>query len=107
MRKNTISAPKIISSVWATVAVLIVTPTRPPAQGRNWFRKIGRMTMNAAPKKLPMIEPRPPMMIMNSSWNERSMLKAAGSQAPRCTKPHSAPATPTMKLLTAKAVSLA
>ena len=65
------------------------------------------MTMKAAPKKLPMIEPSPPMMIMNSSWNERSMENAAGSHEPRCTKPHSAPATPTMKELTAKAVSLA
>ena len=63
--------------------------------------------MKAAPKKLPMIEPRPPMMTMNSSWNERSMLNAAGSHEPRCTKPHSAPATPTMKELTAKALSLA
>ena len=44
---------------------------------------IGRTTMNAAPKKLPMIEPRPPMMTMNSSWNERSMLNAAGSHEPR------------------------
>jgi hypothetical protein len=71
------------------------------------LRKIGSTTMKAAPKKLPMIEPRPPMMIMKSSWKERSMEKAAGSQPPRCTKPHIAPATPTMKLLTAKAVSLA
>ena len=39
--------------------------------------------MKAAPKKLPMIEPRPPMMIMNSNWNERSMLNAAGSHEPR------------------------
>ena len=63
--------------------------------------------MNAAPKKQPAIEPRPPMMIMNSSWNDLSMPNAAGSQAPRCTKAQSAPATPTMKLDTANAVSLA
>ena len=35
--------------------------------GRNWFRKIGSTTMNAAPKKLPMMEPMPPMITMNSS----------------------------------------
>ena len=68
---------------------------------------IGSTTMKAAPKKLPMIEPRPPMMTMNSRSNERVMPKAAGSHEPRCTKPHRPPATPTMKLLTANAVSLA
>jgi hypothetical protein len=47
------------------------------------------------------------MITMNSSWNERSIENAAGSHEPRCTKPHSAPATPTMKELTANAVSLA
>ena len=41
--------------------------------------KIGSTTMKAAPKKLPMIEPRPPMMTMNSSWNERSIENATGS----------------------------
>ena len=39
--------------------------------------------MKAAPRKEPRIEPSPPMITMNSSWNERSMLKASGSQAPR------------------------
>ena len=67
----------------------------------------GSSTKKAAPKMLPTTEPRPPMMIMNSSCSERSRLKAAGSQAPRWTKPQSAPATPTIKLLTAKADSLA
>jgi hypothetical protein len=47
MRKNTISAPKIISSVCATVAVLTVMPNGAPSSGSAWFRKIGRMTMKA------------------------------------------------------------
>ena len=58
-------------------------PKRPASTGRNWFRKIGRTTMNAAPKKLPMIEPMPPMITMNSSRNDMSTENAAGSQAPR------------------------
>ena len=58
-------------------------PNRPASTGRNWFRKIGSTTMKAAPKKLPMIEPRPPMITMNSSRNDMSTEKAAGSQAPR------------------------
>ena len=65
------------------------------------------MTMKAAPKKLPMIVPRPPIMTMNSNWNERSTEKAAGSHDARWTKPHSAPAVPTKNELTAKAESLA
>ena len=54
-----------------------------------------------------MIEPMPPMMTMKSNWKERSMENAAGSQDPKWMKPHKAPATPTMKELTAKADSLA
>ena len=44
---------------------------------------------------------------MNSNWKERSIENAAGSHEPRCTNAQSAPATPTMKELTAKALSLA
>ena len=47
------------------------------------------------------------MMTMNNSENERSTENAAGSQAPKWMKPHNAPATPTMKELTAKALNLA
>ncbi len=36
--------------------------------------------MKAAPRNEPRIEPSPPMMTMNRTWNERSMLKASGSQ---------------------------
>ena len=39
--------------------------------------------MNAAPRKDPMIDPSPPMITMNSTWNERSILNASGSQEPR------------------------
>ena len=63
--------------------------------------------MKAAPRKLPRIEPRPPMMIMNSRFSDRLMSKAAGSHEPRWTNAQSAPATPTKNELTAKAVSLA
>src|SRR5574343_1745643 len=105
IRKKTISEPKVMSSACETAAVEMVTPTRLPSAGRNWLRKIGRMTLKAPPKKLPRIEPMPPMMTMNSSWKERSTENAAGSHEPRCTKPHSAPATPTKKELTAKAES--
>jgi len=68
---------------------------------------MGSTTMKAAPKKPPMIEPRPPMITMNSRRNDTSTENAAGSHEPRCTKAHSAPAMPTMKELTAKALSLA
>ncbi len=101
------SAPKIMNSAWATPAVEMSIPTNAPRAGKNWFKKIGRITINAAPKKLPMMEPMPPIMTMNSSWNERSIENAAGSHAPKCTKPHMAPATPTMNELTPKADSLA
>ena len=48
------------------------------------------------------------MMIMNRSWNERLMSKASGSHEPRCTKAHSAPATPMIERAdTANAESLA
>ena len=96
-----------MNSVCDTAAVEMLTPTRSPIAGKNWFRKIGKITMKAAPKKLPMMEPMPPMMTMNNNWKERSIEKAAGSQEPRCTKPHRPPATPTMNELTAKALSLA
>ena len=39
-------------------------------------------------------DPIPPMMIMNSRLRLRVTLNASGSQAPRWTNPHSAPATP-------------
>ena len=95
--------PKIIKVRCAASAVSMGTPN----QYGSASSRIGSTTMKAAPKKLPMIEPSPPMITMNSRSNERLMLNAAGSHEPRCTKPHSAPATPTMKLLTANALSLA
>ena len=78
-----------------------------PNQYGRLSSTMGSTTRKAAPKKAPAIEPSPPMITMNSSWKLRSMENAAGSHEPRCTKAHSAPATPTMKLLTAKALSLA
>ena len=61
------SAPKIMISAWATAAVEMAIPTRLPSAGKNWFRKIGKTTIKAAPKKLPMMEPMPPMITMNRS----------------------------------------
>ena len=78
-----------------------------PIQCGTWFKNSGSSTKKAAPKMLPTMEPRPPMMIMNSSCSDWFRPKAAGSHEPRCTKPHSAPAMPTIKELTAKAESLA
>src|SRR5205085_7975925 len=71
IRKNTISAPKIIDSKCDTVAVLMFQPNRVPKGGSAWLRKIGSSTMKAAPSMLPRIEPRPPMMTMNMSWKAR------------------------------------
>ncbi len=104
IRKKTIRAPKIIDSGARPARWRSGCRTLP---GTLVQRRCGSSTMKAAPKKLPMIEPRPPMITMNSSWNERSIENAAGSHAPRCTKAHRPPATPTMKLDTAKALSLA
>ena len=61
----------------------ISMPKSPPTKGRNWLRKIGRTTMKAAPMKLPMIDPSPPMITTKSNWKERSIEKARGSQEPR------------------------
>ena len=83
IRNQTIRPPKIISSACEMPAVEISMPNRPSNTGRNWFSAIGSTTMKAAPKKLPMIEPRPPMITMNSRRNDWSTEKAAGSQAPR------------------------
>src|ERR1017187_9844691 len=79
MRKNTISAPKTMDSTWEAAA----TESGKPNHCGSWFSTIGSRTMKRAPKNAPMIEPRPPMMTMKSSWNERSIEKAAGSQDPR------------------------
>ena len=65
------------------------------------------MVMKAAPSRAPRIEPTPPITTMNSNSNERSIEKASGSHEPRCTKAHSAPATPITNELNAKAESLA
>jgi hypothetical protein len=61
---------------------------------RTWFKVMGKSTMKAAPMKLPRMDPMPPMMIMNSRLSEKLTENAAGSQDPRCTNPHIAPATP-------------
>ena len=67
IRKKTIKAPKIISSAWDTPAVVMVMPSRLPNAGSAWLKKMGSKTMKAAPKKLPMMEPSPPMMTMKSN----------------------------------------
>src|SRR4029078_8201997 len=75
IRKKTISAPKIMNSRCDAVTTEIGMPSHLGTE----LRKSARRTMKAAPKKLPMMEPRPPMITMNSSWNERSIENAAGS----------------------------
>ncbi len=45
--------------------------------------RIGVSTMNAAPRKLPDRLPRPPTMMMNIAWNERSRSKLRASTVPR------------------------
>ena len=68
---------------------------------------MGSTTMKAALKNAPMMEPSPPMITMNRQAERQLDREGPGSHAPRCTKAHSAPAMPTMKELTAKALSLA
>ena len=75
IKKKTIKPPKIISSKWAAVAVDMGMPN----QCGIWLSSNGKITMKAAPKKLPAIDPKPPMMTMNKSWKLRSMENAAGS----------------------------
>ena len=73
------SPPKTISSSSETVAVDRGTPS---ALGRR-FSAMGRITIKAAPRNDPRIDPSPPMITMNSSSNERFTSKASGSHPPR------------------------
>ncbi|MCY1187149.1 hypothetical protein D9M73_280970 [compost metagenome] len=43
----------------------------------------GNSTMKAAPRKLPRMLPRPPMMMMKRIWKERLRSKPWGSTVPR------------------------
>ena len=54
----------------------------PNSAGTTLSSRIGSSTMNAAPRKEPMMEPTPPMMIMNKILNDRSRLKPSGSTVP-------------------------
>ena len=96
-------APKIM----CTRCVIVAVDSGMPSRCGIWSSASGSSTMKPAPRNAPAIEPRPPMMTMNSNWKERSIENAAGSHAPRWMKAHSTPATPTMKELTANALSLA
>ncbi|KAG1165791.1 hypothetical protein G6F35_018570 [Rhizopus arrhizus] len=79
IRKNTISAPNTMCSMCAAVS----TDSGMPSACGMFDSATGTSTMKAAPKKLPMIEPSPPMITMNSSWNERVRANASGSHEPR------------------------
>ncbi len=57
-------------------------------------RKIGTRVMNAAPRIEPMMLPKPPIMIMNRTWNDTKMSKASVSALPSQANTLSAPATP-------------
>ena len=83
MRNQTIRPPKIMSSACELTVVEIGMPVTDEMNAKNWLSAIGSTTMKAAPKKLPRMDPMPPMMTMNSSLNERSTENAPGSQAPR------------------------
>src|SRR5262249_56336253 len=89
-KKNTISPPKKMNSIGEIAAV----DSETPSHAGSWLRTRGISTMNAAPRKEPRMVPSPPMMIMNSTWNERLTSNAKGSHEPRRRKPHSAPAIP-------------
>ena len=55
---------------------------RPPTS--TFFKKTGNNTKKAAPAKLPKIEPKPPMMIMNNTKNDLLMPNTSPtSTAPR------------------------
>src|SRR5262245_18615243 len=90
IKKNTIIAPNNMNSIWEIAAV----DSENPSHAGSWLRTMGISTMNAAPRKEPRMVPSPPMMIMNSTWNERLTSNAKGSHEPRRRKPHSAPAIP-------------
>ena len=45
--------------------------------------RMGNSTMKAAPRKAPPRVPSPPMMMMNSAWNDRLRSKPCGSTVPR------------------------
>ena len=61
------SAPKIMNSRCEIIAV----DSGMPSQVGIWLSISGRITMKAAPRNEPRIDPSPPMITMNSSWNER------------------------------------
>src|SRR5271165_1475083 len=51
-----------------------------PGEARRVVEKIGGgSTMKAAPRKEPRMLPRPPMMVMNKIWNDRSISNALAS----------------------------
>src|SRR5215467_8835551 len=90
IRKNTMMTPNSMNSICDIVAVEIGIPSH----DGSWLSVIGSSTMKAAPRNEPRIVPSPPMMIMNSTWNDRLTSNASGSQEPSRRNPHSAPATP-------------
>src|SRR5438552_9044701 len=96
-------APKIMNSMFEIIGV----DSGMPRYVGSWFSTSGRITMKAAPRNDPRIEPRPPMITMKSSWNERFTSKARGSQLPSRMKAQSAPAMPMKNELTANAESFA
>ena len=78
-QNNTIRAPKTMNSMCDDDRGRYRNAERSAGAGSS---TIGSITMKAAPRNEPRIEPSPPMMTMNSTWNERSMSKASGSQEP-------------------------
>jgi hypothetical protein len=86
-----INNPQIVIS-----KCLAVTADRPTISTIRNFRPIGNVTMNAAPRKEPNIDPSPPIIIINKTGNEIVIISkdSVTSIAPRNTAKYKAPATP-------------
>ena len=73
-----IKPPTIKNSRWAARSV-----GHPSHATKTFFKTTGNKTRKAAPAKLPNIEPKPPIMIMNNILNDLVIQNASVSAAPR------------------------
>ena len=77
------SAPKTMSWIWETLALLIGKWSNFEIKFRKISKKIGNSKIKAAPKKLPKMLPTPPIMTINRILNESSKENPSGSTVPR------------------------
>ena len=91
IKKTIINNPQIVIS-----KCFAVTADRPTISTIRNFRPIGKVTINAAPRKDPNIEPNPPIIIINKTGNEIVIISkdSVTSIAPKKTAKYNAPATP-------------